>query len=77
MTSAMVSQFFATFLLAWLVGVTAKNNAVFTVILITVVIIALLASNGKWAKKPCAVVVIDTSFVLVMVVLMVFAQAVL
>ena len=31
MTSAMVSQFFATFLLAWLVGVTAKNNAVFTV----------------------------------------------
>jgi hypothetical protein len=44
---AMVTQALGTFCLAWLVGVTATQNALFTILLIVFTIILLIVSNGK------------------------------
>ncbi len=77
MTCAMVLQFIATFLLARVVWVTAKNEALLTLILIIITIMALIISNGKWAQKSRYTIMTDAGFILVMGVIMVIAQAIL
>jgi hypothetical protein len=71
---AMVTQAFGTFCLAWLVGITATNNALFTIILILTTIIFLIISNGKYAQKSNAAVAIEASYILVMGIVMIVCQ---
>lgn len=73
----MLAQLIFTFLLAWIVGVTAAHDALLTIILITLMMVFLIASNGLWAKKGHAAIIIEASAVVVMVVLMVVCQALL
>ena len=48
--AAMLLQAAGTFLLAWVVGVTAASNALLTFILIVVTIMVLVAAGGLFAK---------------------------
>lgn len=74
---AMVTQATATFLLAWVVGVTAVNDALFTMILITLTIVALLVSGGLFAKKSNYALATEAGYIVVMVVIMIICQGLL
>ena len=44
-------QALATFMLSWLVGITATHNALFTIILVALTIMAFIAANGLFVSK--------------------------
>lgn len=73
----MLAQLTFTFLLAWMVGIAAAHEALLMIILITLMLVFLIASNGLWGKKGHAAIVIEASAVVVMVMLMVVCQALL
>ena len=75
--AAMVTQAIATLLLAWIVGVTAAHNALFTMILITLTIIFLMIGGGLFSKKSSYAIFTEAGFVVVMVVVMIICQALL
>ena len=76
-TAAMVTQAIGTFLLAWVVGVTATHNALSTMILITVTYLFLLAAAGLFVQKSCYAIGVEVGFVIAMVVIMVACHALL
>ncbi len=74
---AMVSQAIATFLLAWVVGVTAASNALATLLLIFVTIILLMIAGSLFAQKSSYAIATETGFVAAMVTIMVLCHVVL
>jgi Protein of unknown function (DUF1761) len=74
--AAMVTQLIATFLLAWLVGITAGQNALLTIILIALTIIVFLVSNGLFAKKSKYAIGVEAGFMAVMTVVMIIVQGI-
>ena len=74
---AMISQALGVFCLAWLIGVTASYNALATAMLITLTIILLIISNGKFANKSTTAVFIEAAYIIDMVIIMVICQALL
>ena len=74
---AMVIQMASTLLLSWVVGVTAANNALSTLILVILTIVALMAAGGLFCKKSHYAIATETGFVVVMAVVMVLCQAIL
>lgn len=74
--AAMVAQLVATFLLAWVVGVTAAQNALMTVILIVITLVFFIVSNGLFGKKSHAAITIEAGFIVAMAVIMIIAQAI-
>lgn len=72
----MVTQAIATFLLAWVVGVTATHNALTTTILIVVTYLFLLAAAGLFAQKSCYAIGVEVGYVIVMVVIMMACHAI-
>jgi hypothetical protein len=74
---AMILQASATFLLAWMVGVTAAMNALLTIILIVVTFVFLIAAGGKFAQKSNAAIAIEAGYVVAMVVVMIVVHAIL
>lgn len=77
MACAMISQFISTFLLALLIGITAKSDDLFMALLIVLTIIFFISSNWKWAQKPKYVIMVDTWFILVMFIIMVATHGIL
>lgn len=75
--AAMVVQALGTFSLAWVVGVTAMNNALITLILIVVTIILLIAAGGLYVKKSRYAIAVEAGFVVAMTAIMVICQGVL
>ena len=75
--AAMVTQAIATFLLAWLVGITAGNNHLATIILVIVAIAVFLYSAGKFAGKSNYAIHTESGFVIVMGVIMIGCQGIL
>lgn len=75
--AAMVTQAIGTFLLAWVVGVTATHNALVTIILIIVTYIFLMIAAGLFAKKSCYAIGAEVGYVIAMVVIMIACQALL
>lgn len=73
---AMVLQALGTFLLAWVVGVTAKNDALLTVVLMAVTIIVLILAGGYFSRKSAYARNTEAGFVLVMVVIMIVCQGI-
>jgi Protein of unknown function (DUF1761) len=73
----MVLQAIGTFLLAWLVGITAGNNALATIILIAITIIVLMAAGGKFSRKSNYAMWTEVGFVAAMVVIMIAVQGIL
>lgn len=74
--AAMITQAVGTFLLAWVVGVTAKNDALLTIILIAVTIVVLNNANALFTKKNAYVRRTDGGFTLAMVVIMIICQGI-
>lgn len=75
--AAMLMQLLSTFLLAWIVGVTAARNALATIVLILVAVAAFIAANGFFGKKSQAAIAIEASFVIAMGVVMIIVQGIL
>lgn len=74
--AAMVTQLIATFLLAWVVGVTAAQNALMTMILIVATLAFFNISGGLFAKKRKDAIAIEAGFIVAMAVVMIAAQAI-
>jgi len=70
-------QLVATFFLAWIIGVTAANEALMTAFLVLITITLLIAANGVFAKKSSAAIWIESSFIIVMGIVMIACHAVL
>ena len=74
--AAMGTQALGTFLLSWLVGVTAAHNMLATMILATLTLMVIMAGGGLFGKKSNYAIATETGFVAAMVVIMVIVQAV-
>jgi multidrug transporter EmrE-like cation transporter len=73
----MVLQAVGTFLLSWLVGITAASNALATIILITITIMVLMAAGAQFTRKSSYAMWTEVGFVAAMVVLMIVVQGIL
>ena len=73
---AMILQALGTFLLSWLVGITAAHNALWTIILIALTIIALMAGGGFFIKKSQYAILAEIGFVAAMVVVMIIVEGI-
>lgn len=73
----MVLQAIGTFLLSWLVGITAANNALATIILIAVTFMVLMAASANFTGKSTYAMWTEVGFVAAMVVLMIAVQGIL
>jgi hypothetical protein len=74
---AMITQAVGTFLLAWLVGITAASNSLATMILIAITIGTLTKANGLFCKKSHYAIATETGFVYAMVIVMILVHALL
>ena len=74
---AMVLQFSGTFLLAWVIGVTAAANALLTAILVIFTIALLLAASGFFCRKSGYAIATETGFVVIMSIIMIVCQGLL
>jgi hypothetical protein len=74
---AMASQIVGIFLLAWLFGITAANNALLTIILIVLAIAAFIVSSGMFARKSAYAVWTEAGYIVAIGVVMFVVQAVL
>jgi len=77
MIRSIVAQAGATFLLAWVIGVTATTNSFALAILIGLTCAGLIKANGLFAGKTITAIAIETSYVIVMVAVMIVTHAVL
>ncbi len=73
---AMLTQALGTFMLAWLVGITAASNALLTIILVVLTFIVLQIAAGLFTKKSGAAIAIDGGFTLVMAIVMIISQGI-
>ncbi len=73
---AMVIQFVATFLLAWIIGVTAVANALLSAILIVLTIVCLMVASGLFSQKSRYAITTEAGFVVVMAVIMIICQGI-
>ncbi len=73
---AMIVQAVGTFLLAWIVGITAGNNALLTIILVAITLMTLMAASGLYCKKSKASILIEVGYVFTMVVVMIICQGI-
>ena len=74
--AAMVVQLIATFLLSWVVGVTAARNALMTIILIVPMLVLFIVANGFFGKKTGFAVAVEAGFVVAMAVVMIVVQGI-
>lgn len=74
MGMAMVAQAVGTFLLAWVVGVLAVNDSLSLTILIAITIAVLIKAGGIWSQKSRYAIMVESTYVLAMVVVMVVAH---
>jgi hypothetical protein len=72
----MVVQLVATFLLSWIVGITAAHNALLTIILIVATIVTLIVANGLFVRKSSYAIMTEAGFIVAMAVVMIAAQAI-
>lgn len=74
---AMIAQGAATFLLAWVIGVTASLNSLPLAVLIGLMVAGLIKANGLFAQKSTYAIITETGYILAMVLIMVAVHAVL
>lgn len=73
---AMAAQALGTFLLSWVVGVTAAADALLTIILIVVTLVVLMVAGGKFSQKSGYAIATETGFVVAMAIVMIVFQGV-
>lgn len=72
---ALVLQFIGTLLMAWVIGITAANEALLTAGLIVVTITVLLTAGSLFHQNNRFAVTTESGFVVVMAVIMILCQA--
>jgi hypothetical protein len=72
----LIVQLIGTFLLAWVVGITAGHNALLTIILIAAAIVILVAANGMFSMKSRYAITTEAGFIAAMIVLMIIVQGI-
>ena len=77
MMPAMVSQAVGTFLLSWVIGLTATTDSLGLAILIALTIALLIKANGLWCNKGKYAIMVESGFILVMVAVMIATHAIL
>lgn len=70
-------QLLGTFLMAWLIGITARLDALLTAVLIVLAIAVLLTASGFFGQKSRYAALVDGGFVVAMGVVMIAAQGIL
>jgi len=73
----LIVQLVGTFLLAWLIGVTAASDKLMTAFLILITIAVMIAGMGLFVKKSRYAVFADVGFVIAMGVVMIACQGLL
>ena len=73
---ALAIQAIGTFLYAWVVGVTAKNEALLTIILIMLALVFLTAAGGRFSQKSNYAIVTESGFVVAMTIVMIIVQGI-
>jgi hypothetical protein len=73
---ALVVQLAGTFLMAWVIGITAVSNQLLTAILVILAIAGLQLAGGLLSQKSAYAAVIDGSYVVAMGILMIVAQGI-
>lgn len=73
---ALATQATGTFLLAWVIGITATSNALMTAILIVLTIVFLISAGGLFAQKSCYAIATEAGFIVVMAVVMIICQGI-
>ncbi|PIR86405.1 DUF1761 domain-containing protein [Candidatus Kaiserbacteria bacterium CG10_big_fil_rev_8_21_14_0_10_43_70] len=76
MWMGMVAQAVATFLLAWVIGITETTDAIYLAILIGLMVTAIVKANGFFAGKSKYAITVESSYVIVMVIVMILAHAI-
>ncbi len=74
--AAMIAQIIGTFLLAWVVGVTAASDALLTIILIVLTIVALMTAGGLYSGKSRYAITTEVGFVIAMTIVMIVVQGI-
>lgn len=74
--TAMITQAVGTFLLAWIVGVTAANNALLTIFLVIITICVLMAAAGMFGKSNRYSITTEVGFVVAMSAIMIVVQGI-
>ncbi|MFN0191365.1 MAG: DUF1761 domain-containing protein [Aestuariivirga sp.] len=74
---AMAAQLLGTFLLAWLIGITAAKNALLTAILIALLAIVLIVANGLFARKSSYAITVEAGFIAAMAIVIIAVQGIL
>lgn len=73
----LIVQLIGTFLLAWVVGITAAQNALLTIILIAAAFVVLIAANGMFSMKSRYAITTEAGFIAAMAVVMIAVQGIL
>ena len=73
---AMIAQLSGTFLLAWVIGITAASGALFMAILIVLTVVVLLAAGGLFSQKSSYAIITEVGFIVAMAVVMIVVQGV-
>jgi len=71
----LIFQLLATFLLAWLIAITATHDALLTAILILLTVACFVAANSMFVNKSTTAITIEVGFVLAMGVVMIAVHA--
>ena len=74
--AAMLTQAVGTFLLSWVVGITAGQEALLTIILIVITIVMLRVSGGLYTKKSNYAIMTDAGFIAAMAIVMIVCQGI-
>ena len=77
MVMSMVAQVVATFLLAWMIGVTRVHDDIWLAVLVTLMLVAMIKTNGFFSGKTKTTIAIETGYIVVMVVIMLLVQMIL
>lgn len=77
MGMAMFAQAVSTFLLAWVIGITATTNSLGFAILIALTIAAIVKANGLFVQKSHYAIGVEVGYILAMVAVMIAAHAIL
>ena len=75
--AAMAVQLIATFLLAWIIGITAANGTLLIAILISLGISVFLVANGLYCQKSHYAILTEAGYVMAMVFVMMLCQGLL
>ncbi len=73
---AMATQLIALFFLAWIIGITATNNALFTAIFTIIAIASFVASAGGFVKKSTYAIVVDFGYIVAAGACMIIIQGI-